>query len=65
MLTRVDWITGCHVLAEDIINNEYPKMPKMLICIVLEQVYGGFHGKDESGNLGYHLSYVPKTISKS
>lgn len=51
-------VTANHILFQAF-QKEVPGLPKIFFYIVMEEIYGPPNGKDEKGNLGYHLSFKP------
>lgn len=53
---KSETVTAKHILAQ-----EYMKIvniPKLILYIIMDEEFGQCDGKDESGALGYHLSFV-------
>lgn len=56
-----DKVTASHVLWEQFYNGERKDIPKLIFYVRLHDNYGMPREKDEQGNLGYHLEFVPKS----
>jgi len=52
-------VTAKHELAEAYINHINRPLPKVILYIIMDEIYGQCDGKDEKGNLGYHLKFNP------
>lgn len=57
IFTPADEVTAKHVLAGCLKAYDYPRMPKLLIYIIMDEIYGVAKDKDKSGAAGYHLQY--------
>jgi hypothetical protein len=55
--TESETVTANHILAKDFIENEYPNLSKVLLYIIMEELYGPARVKDAHGDLGYNLTY--------
>jgi hypothetical protein len=53
-------VTAKHTLAEQFIEYVEKPLPKLILYIIMDQVFGLCDGKDEDGNLGYHLKFKPE-----
>lgn len=53
-------VTAQHILFKEYFA-EVPQVPKIFFYIVMERVYGFPAHKDQGGNLGFKLRFVPKT----
>lgn len=53
---KSDIITAKHVLAESYILHVRERLPKLILYIIMDNIYGQCNGKDAKGNLGYYLA---------
>lgn len=58
---KSETVTAKHILAKQFIENEVPALQKIFCYIVMDKVFGLCDGKDEKGNLGYHLKFIEKS----
>ncbi|KKN15085.1 hypothetical protein LCGC14_0989600 [marine sediment metagenome] len=58
---KSDDVTAKHILAKEFIDYLNKPLPKVILYIVMNQVFGQCDGKDSSGNLGYHLKFKADT----
>ncbi len=69
---KIDVITDCfekseivtakHELAEAYINHIGKPLPKVILYIIMDDIFGQSDVQDKKGNLGYHLKFIkPKT----
>ncbi len=57
---KSDVVTAKHILAKNYMDHVAPRdLPKVILYIIMDQVFGICDGKDAEGLLGYHLT--PKT----
>lgn len=57
-------VTAQHILFKDY-QREAPACPKIFFYIVMEKVYGPARYKDERGDLGFKLRFVPKPVEEN
>lgn len=55
---KVETVTAKHVLAKYYMLYLNRDIPKVIIYIIMDEVFGQCDGKDEGGNLGYHLRFI-------
>ena len=54
-------VTAKHILAKEFTDYLDKPLPKVIFYIVMNQLFGQCDGKDENGNLGYHLRFTAPT----
>ena len=52
---KTDRVTAKHILAKEFITYLKKPLPKVILYIVMDQVFGQCNGKDSNGDLGYYL----------
>jgi hypothetical protein len=52
-------VTAKHVLAETYIKHINKPMPKLILYIIMDELYGKYIGKGEDGHAGYRLMFRP------
>lgn len=57
---KAETVTAKHILASEFIKNEAPNLPKLVCYIIMDNLFGFCDGKDPNGDLGYHLTFIPK-----
>lgn len=55
---KSDTVTAKHLLAESYINHINKPLPKIILYIIMDDVFGQCDGKDENKDLGYHLKFT-------
>lgn len=50
-------VTAKHILFNQFIEYIKKPLPKLIFYILMDEIFGVCNGKDESGNLGYHLQF--------
>ena len=51
-------VTAKHILSESYIKYIGRPIHKLVMYIIMDQVFGNCDGKDEKGDLGYHLKFT-------
>ena len=51
-------VTAKHILFDQLLLSIRVPLPKVVFYILMDEMYGGTIGKDESGYVGYHLKFV-------
>ncbi len=52
---KSDTVTAKHILAKSYINHIQRDLPKVVLYIIMNDVYGQCRDKDADGHLGYYL----------
>ena len=55
---KSDNVTAKHILAKKFTDYLNKPLPKVILYIVMNQVFGQCDGKDTDGYLGYHLQFT-------
>lgn len=53
---KSDKVTAKHILAKAYMDHVARDLPKVILYIVMDEIFGICDGKDEDGLLGYHLT---------
>lgn len=53
---KSDKVTAKHILAKAYIDHIQKPLPKLILYIIMDEIYGCCRLKDENGNLGYNLT---------
>ena len=59
---KSDKITAKHILARQFIDYIDRPLPKAILYIIMDEIYGPCQGKDENKDLGYYLKFKQKYI---
>lgn len=54
-LVKSETVTAKHILFQNYIDLIKKPLPKIFFYIILEEIFGQPTGKDDRGDLGYHL----------
>lgn len=54
---KSDTVTAKHVLAKQFIEYLGKPLPKVVLYIIMDNVFGQCDGKDPEGHLGYYLEF--------
>lgn len=54
---KSDLVTPKHILAKEYLDYIQKPLPKVILYIIMDEVFGICDGKAESGDLGYHLIF--------
>jgi hypothetical protein len=49
-------VTAKHILAKAYMDHVARDLPKVILYIIMDEIFGICDGKDEDGLLGYHLT---------
>lgn len=58
-------ITAQHILAQQYISHINLCLPKLILYIIMNELFGNPNGKDADGNLGYYLKSKSHEINSS
>lgn len=58
-------LTAQHILAQEYISHINLCLPKLILYIIMNELFGNPNGKDEDGNLGYYLKSKSHEINSS
>lgn len=50
-------VTAKHILAKQYIDYIDKPLPKVILYIIMDQIFGQCNGKDANGDLGYYLKF--------
>jgi hypothetical protein len=59
---QCDTVTAKHILAKQYLDHIGVPLPKVVLYIIMDNVFGQCNGKDENGNFGYYLKSINITI---
>lgn len=55
---KSEQVTASHKLAYLYLTHIARPVPKMILYIIMNEIYGHCNAKDEKGDLGYYLKFV-------
>lgn len=55
---KSETVTANHTLAEVFLEYVNRPLPKLIIYILMDDLFGPCNGKDHDGNLGYYLKFI-------
>lgn len=55
---KSETVTAKHILAKQFLTYLDKPLPKVILYIVMDQIFGLCDGKDSNGYLGYHLKFI-------
>lgn len=62
---KSETVTAKHILANEYLNHMNLPLPKVILYIVMNELFGECNGKDEKWNLGYYLKSKTHEINSS
>lgn len=54
---KSDRVTAKHILAKEYMDYIQKPIAKVFVYIIMDEIFGLCDGKDDHGNLGYHLKF--------